>query len=183
MPWYAVQTYGGNEEKSRLKIEKAYPHYRTLLPFRVLEIRAKGRTRQVKKPLFNGYIFVETPEPIDLITSYEIVNSARNLGLQTGALKMPGAMVMKESIGSDPVLQVDPEEMQVILQLTEKGEEIGFSEYVREEGRVKILRGALKGLEAVIRKVIPRKKRIEVEFELFGKKQRIQLGAREVDYL
>ena len=51
MPWYALQVYGGNEEKARKKLLREHGEVKTLLPQRVLQIRRQGKV-SIQKGLF-----------------------------------------------------------------------------------------------------------------------------------
>lgn len=177
MPWYALQVYGGNEEKARKKLLLEHGTVKTLLPQRVLQIRRQGKVSIQKRPFFEGYFFLHWDHPLNTLEARDIVGSLRNLGGQPGVIRMTGVTIDKQSTGSDLVQPVSEDEMEVILELTKENEEVGFSSYMFEGNQIQIVSGPLKGQEAKVVKVDPRKKRIKVEVSLLGRLHKIDLAA------
>ena len=62
--WYAVNTFTGREEKVRRIIGNLFEDCRMLFPKRLLSIRKQAVTRVIEKPLFPGYFFIKTRDPI-----------------------------------------------------------------------------------------------------------------------
>lgn len=178
--WYAVQTFSGAEKRSRDIIHENFPNIKTLLPMRVLDIRKKGNTKRLIKPFFTGYFFIQTTHELNIIEAKEIVTSARNIGLQTGIIRIVGTYIDKTSRGSDVIPPIADSEMEYILMLTQEQETVEFSDYVKDGDKVTIVAGPLKGLEGVIKRVNPRKKRISIMLKLLGEERNIDLGGELV---
>jgi len=173
--WYALQTISGNEEAAREKLKIEFSDAETFIPKRELEIRKTGKVKREQKPLFPGYIFICMPQKIDHEKAIEILNKCRSIGSKTSVTKFLGITDTKIQ-GKKEVLPVKPEEINYLFNLTGGGETITFSTFLKSGAKIKIIEGPLKGKEAVIKKVNPRKKRITVEIHLLGKSHEIDLG-------
>ncbi|MDH5716985.1 MAG: antiterminator LoaP [Spirochaetia bacterium] len=173
--WYAIQTYSGNEDLVKSKINKEFLNYKTFLPKRELEIRKSGVLKKVTRSLFPGYIFLQLSRKITYEEVVEISKKCRYVGSKTGILKFLGINISKNQDKKE-ITSVKKQEIDFILSLTEKGEVITFSKYIKEGSKVKVLEGPLKGKEVIVKKINPRKKRITVEFYMLGKKHNIDLG-------
>jgi len=177
--WYAIQTFGGNEEKSRELINVNFPQYETLLPKRELLIRRGGKSTLERRSLFPGYFFLRSKKPIDSEAAKKIIEAGRHVGLRPGILRILGRQ--QTDFGDDAHYRAIPSlEMNIILELTQNDETIHFSQFIKEGKRVVFIGGPLKGKDVIIRKVNPRKNRITVEFSILGQSHRIDVGGELV---
>jgi transcriptional antiterminator NusG len=166
MKWYALFVETGQEERLKQLINTVYPDedIKILIPKRKLKERRQGKTHEVVKKLFPGYVLIKTVMAI-------------NMYYRLSKLPMVYSILKDEC---EPV-PIRDEEMAVILALTSEGDTIGFSEVYREGDRITVVSGPLKGLEGIIEKFDARKKRIKVRIQFMGKERRIDLGAHLVN--
>jgi|GEM_PF-1945858 transcription antitermination factor NusG len=168
--WYALQCGTGHEMTARRWFARLFPEYGTLLPRRMLHIRKSGKTRLLTKALFSGYFFMHTETPLETYRTQEILRKI-NIGLYPIVYRILGRK------DTETITHVHPDEMDLILELTAGGEEIGLTSIAREGNIFRVLSGPLKGKDVLIKKIHPRKKRITVELNLLGQKHVINLGA------
>ena len=166
MKWYALFVETGQEERLKQLINTVYPDedIKILIPKRKLKERRQGKTHEVVKKLFPGYVLIKTVMAI-------------NMYYRLSKLPMVYSILKDEC---EPV-PIRDEEMAEILALTSEGDTIGFSEVYREGDRITVVSGPLKGLEGIIEKFDARKKRIKVRIQFMGKERRIDLGAHLVN--
>lgn len=181
--WYAVQTYGGKEDRCRKRLTKEHTNIHTFLPQRELEIRRIGKVSRKKFPLFKGYFFLRRDDRLTLMDAMDLKKSVRYLGLQPGILKIVGNPVTDGEYDETFITPIDASEMNFILDITREDEVIAFSKFVKEGNKVRILAGPLTGKEVLIVKVNPRKKRITVETEFLGQVRQIDLGGEMIHHM
>ena len=142
MKWYALFVETGQEERLKQLINTVYPDedIKILIPKRKLKERRQGKTHEVVKKLFPGYVLIKTVMAI-------------NMYYRLSKLPMVYSILKDEC---EPV-PIRDEEMAVILALTSEGDTIGFSEVYREGDRITVVSGPLKGLEGIIEKFDARK--------------------------
>jgi transcriptional antiterminator NusG len=166
MKWYALFVETGQEEKLKQLINTVYPDddIKILIPQRKLKERRQGKTYEVVKKLFPGYVLINTVMAVDMY--YRI-----------SKLPMVYSILKDES---EPV-PIRDEDMAVILALTSRGDTIGFSEVYKEGDRIVVVDGPLKGLEGIIERFDARKNRIKVCIQFLGNEKCIDLGAHLVN--
>jgi len=164
--WYAIFVETGQEENFERLLNVLYPddNIQILIPKRKLIERRQGKTYEITKKLFPGYVLVKTQMNTEIY--YKLSRLPRVYG------------VLKDE--SEPV-PIRDEEMAVILSLTSDGETIGFSEVYKEGERIVVINGPLKGLEGIIEKFDARKRRVKVRIQFLGREKRIDLGAHLVN--
>jgi transcriptional antiterminator NusG len=162
MKWYALFVETGQEERLKQLINTVYPDedIKILIPKRKLKERRQGKTHEVVKKLFPGYVLIKTVMAI-------------NMYYRLSKLPMVYSILKDEC---EPV-PIRDEEMAVILALTSEGDTIGFSEVYREGDRITVVSGPLKGLEGIIEKFDARKKRIKVCIQFMGKERTHRPGS------
>lgn len=162
MKWYAIFVETGHEEDFERLVKILYPHeeIKILIPKRKLMERRQGRTYEVIKKLFPGYVLVKT---------------VMDAGIYHKLSQVPRAYgVLKDECEPVPIRD---EEMSIILALTSNGDTIEFSEVYREGEHIVVVSGPLKGLEGIIEKVDARKKRVKIRIQFLGQEKRVDLGA------
>ncbi|MFO7296332.1 MAG: antiterminator LoaP [Caldicoprobacter sp.] len=164
--WYAIFVETGHEEDFERLFKVLYPEegIEILIPKRKLIERRQGKTHEVVRKLFPGYV---------------LVNAVMDAGVYYKLSKLPRVYgVLKDE--REPV-PIRDEEMAVILALTCQGDTIEFSELYKEGERIVVVSGPLKGLEGIIEKVDARKKRVKIRIQFLGQEKRVDLGAYLID--
>ncbi len=163
MLYYAIQVKTGTESKY---LRLAGPRFsggeeRLLWPRRKLRIRRRGRYRDVEASIFPGYIFLETDK---LSASTYWILRRTNEFLQF----LPGNRRIEPLGGPDEAL---------LRHFLSFGEVLEKSKvYFDENKRIRVLQGALKGLEGRIVKVDRRKRRAKVALALYENSFLIDFG-------
>src|ERR1700723_357279 len=129
--WYAVLTRSRQERVATLMLE--YMMIANFLPLLSQERRWSDRKQMVNLPLFPGYVFVRI---------------ARSSELQLRVLKIPGVVgFVRNQTGPLPVPDREIEDVRAVL-----SHGIGCSPYpfLKAGDRVRVVRGALVGLEGTL---------------------------------
>jgi transcription antitermination factor NusG len=129
--WYAVLTRSRQERVAALMLE--YMMIANFLPLLSQERRWSDRKQMVNLPLFPGYVFVRI---------------ARSSELQLRVLKIPGVVgFVRNQTGPLPVPDREIEDVRAVL-----SHGIGCSPYpfLKAGDRVRVVRGALVGLEGTL---------------------------------
>jgi len=110
----------------------------------------------------------------------ELIRKINEMYSAGALLKVVGMKRNKTSIGSDEIVPIEPREMDLFLNIANEDEVVRFSQYKKEGERVQIIGGPLSGLDGIVIKANPRKKRLKVGVNLLGETQVIDLGAELV---
>ena len=165
MNYYAVQVQTGKEEKIietvqttlAFRIEKQ----RFIFPKRLLKIRKEGVLKSELKPIFPGYLFVET-ENIDK----ELYNTLRHTQGFVRFLK-----------SNQDITVLSGKDLSILEHFLQFGQTISTSQvYFDENDRICVTSGPLKGLEGMVVKVDKRKKRAKVKMDFSNDSILIDLG-------
>ena len=174
MNYYVIQVKTGGEEKYLKSARLALAHIdpeaspQLIWPRRRLKIRRQGKTKDVLAPIFPGYVFLET-ESIETdvywtlrrgIGFYKFLNSNRNIEALTG------------------------QDRELLLHFLRLGEVVEKSKvYFDENKRIRVVEGALKGLEGCIVKVDRRKRRAKIRLALYDDSFLIDFGFEVIEPL
>ena len=160
--WYVVQVRTGAEKNAKRQCEKNIPGEvleRCFIPYYEEQRHVRGEWITLKRILFPGYIFVVT-------------SNLKNLhdGLKTvvGLTKLLGS-------GHD-IVPLTKAEICFVVRFGGEGLVVEMSEGIIEGSQVKVISGPLIGMEGYIRKIDRHKRKAWLEAEMFGRKQRIQVG-------
>lgn len=165
MSMHVVWTQSGREEYVRELISNSISKNNPELvqgifvPRRAKLFRSSNGVIKEDKPLFPGYLFIETADPDAFREEF------RNLYFDT-FIQMLGKNM-------DTLREVSDQEKQQIYRLCGEEHYMGISKAVREGTKVRFVSGPMLGMEAYVRKVEPRKCYAVLEMELFGQKRRI----------
>lgn len=146
--WYAVHTRSHHERTALKELQaqnfEAYlPEYRTMS-------RRKDRKKEIKRPLFPGYIFVRTP----------LSGGRRIAVLQTrGVVRIIGS-------GHQPV-PVPDHELESVRLLLSNSEDAGPCPVTGKGQLVQVMEGPLRGVVGVVEAA--KKRKIIVSVELVGR--------------
>jgi transcription termination/antitermination protein NusG len=157
--WYVLQVIGGKENTIEQFIQKLETEsLKAFLPQKKLKIRKMGKTRDVIKPLYPGYIFV--------IGKWNIKDAKK-------ITQLPGAVKFIGGLFSPGTLQI--QEKEIINKITKEGI-AGYSQVIKEGSKIKIISGPLKELEGVIQSVDRRKQKAIVNLLLLNSVVKVTLG-------
>jgi len=169
MSCFVIQVTTARELECRTWLMKTgeFPEKSLLFPRRKLRLRKQGQWFEKNEPLFPGYLFFITEEEIDP----EQILAVR---------KTPGAFSFLKMDGQ-PVPLSEDEERQM-RQFMQSGEIAGFSKILfKENHKIAILKGPLKGLEGQVVKVDRRKNRIKVRLSLYKESFLVDFGFDSVE--
>jgi len=178
--WYAIQCVSGKEEPVRKKLSAQFDKYETYLPKREMVIRRAGNLLNESKPIFPGYLFIKSASKLIYQEAMSLVKKVNDFSATATIYKVIGMNRESEILGSHEVTPVSQSEMDILLQLTGETETVSISEYCKIGDKVSIIRGPLKGLEALVIKINVRKKRLKLLLTMCGQEQLIDFPAELV---
>ncbi|MBN2657984.1 MAG: antiterminator LoaP [Spirochaetales bacterium] len=162
MHYFALHIKTGSEEKIRKSIKEEFNDaLKVFCPMRELMIRKKGKTTRQLKPMFGGYIFIQSEEisASDLIRLKNIPDFYQ---------------VLPSNKDIKPVRQEDMEFLRTLF----TGNQIAALSKAKfdENDRIQIISGPLKGKEGLIVKVDRRKGRAKIMIKAFDREHFVDLG-------
>jgi len=158
--WHGVFAVTGDEENVKERIKYRLPeNYLVMVPKRKLKLRKGGILRVETKVLFPGYVLINGE--IDTSVYYQLKN-------------IPGILRLLKTGNS--VAPIDSSEMAVLSRLICNNEEIGFSNVLIENGKVRVVDGPLFSLEGIILSINHRKERAKVKLSFLGEERTVDLG-------
>lgn len=158
--WYGVFAITGDEDKVKERIKYRLPEdFVVMVPKRKLKIRKGGILKVETKVLFPGYVLLNGDVTTDIYYRLKNIPSVLRF-LKTGNTLAP----------------IDNDEMTVLSRLICNNEEIGFSNALVENGRVRVIDGPLFSLEGIILSINPRKERARVRLNFLGEERTVDLG-------
>ena len=162
--WYVIWTATGSERKlcSWIKEQISSELYEDCFVALVENKRkVSGEWKSITKPLFPGYLFIDTDDQ----NIQEIAGKIRRFDRFAVVLSTDGEFT--------PVKQ---DEVYIINRAYSDDGVLGSSVGVIEDGNFKILSGPLTGHESAIKKVNRHKRQAVIELNLFGRLSRIIIG-------
>jgi len=158
--WYGVFAVTGDEDKVKERIKYRLPEeFTVMVPKRKLKVRKGGILKVETKILFPGYVLINGEVNTDIYYRLKNIPSVLRF-LKTGNTLTP----------------IDSNEMTVLSKLICNSEEIGFSNVLLENGRVRVIDGPLFSLEGIILSINPRKERAKVRLNFLGEERTVDLG-------
>ena len=162
--WYVIWTSTGSEKKAVSAIQEFSEQERCFVPRRRLPIKKNGVWQQVEKPLFPGYIFVDTDRVEEL------------------------AIHLHKIEGFHHVLSVEKEfcplrdnEAELIENLYLKEGLFDFSEGLIVGDKIVVTSGPLVGHEGAIKKIDRHKRLAYLEFSMFDQTIKATVGLEIVE--
>ena len=168
MAWYIVNTFSGYENKARLALEerirslgKEDDFGQILVPEeQVVERTKTGKTRNVSKRFFPGYIIVEMH--LDNETWHLVTNTPKVTGFVGGDTRNPPRV---------PQYEVDR-----ILGQMEEGAEKPKPKMEFDKGdQVRVVEGPFANFNGVVDEVRPEKGKLLVMVSIFGRATPVEL--------
>ncbi len=159
--WYVVQTLKGKEEKVLINIERdiSKEQEKAFVLENERMYRIKGKWIKDRKPLFPGYLFVETKDPTDF--DVRLRKRYRPLKL----LRMDGA-----------ITPLKPDEEEYFKLLGGSEHIVRYSEGYRRKDKVEITSGAFKGYKGEIKKLDRHNRQAKIELPLLGQMIEVEIG-------
>lgn len=162
-PWYVVHVPTGKEAYMASLIERMSPDglvHECFTPRYATQVKRAGEWVNVEKVLLPGYVIVVTDNPEDLVRTLRVFPEFARL------------LTMGESF-----VPLTVEDRAWIDAFTHEGDRcIAMSEGVLEGDRVVVLRGPLKGNEAIIVSVNRHKSVAFVELDFCGRRVKTKVG-------
>ncbi|AFG38255.1 antiterminator LoaP [Spirochaeta africana] len=132
---------------------------------RELRIRARGQRRLVRKPLYPGYIFLESDCPTDNLL--QLIQ------------QVPSAVRFLQA--NSDITPVRPQEETMLRRLMQFGQVIPRSRVVLQpKQRIQVIQGPLQGLEGIIERVDRRRERVRVRLVMSNKPFSFDIGIEVV---
>ena len=128
----------------------------------------KDRKKNVRFPLFPGYIFVHIPP--------------KKTELYYSILRTVGVVDFLRFDTSDP-LPVPDKEINDIKQMIQSGEELDVFPYLKKGMKVRVRRGKLEGVEGVLEEKVKGKHQLIVTVELLNRSIAVRIAAEDVEPL
>jgi transcriptional antiterminator NusG len=149
--WYVIWTSTGSEKKALAGISDDPQAKRAFIPRRAVQIKRNGEWVKVEKPLFPGYLFVDTDEVESLADEVRRIEGFNKI-----------LTVNKEFC---PLYDRDAD---LIESLYGNGGLFDVSEGMIEGDRIIVTSGPLKGQEGLIKKIDRHKRLAYLESDMFG---------------
>jgi transcriptional antiterminator NusG len=168
MQYYSIQVLTSAEEDFVRRLAPLLGAQRLILPKKMLAIRRRGKVTQILKPVFPGYVFIESD---DILSEREAYWAIRRT---SGFVR-----VLPDSSAPTALSEHD---VNLLRRFISFGEYADISKVSFDENdRIVVLEGPLKGLEGQIFKVNKRKMRAKILLDLYGAAFPIDLGFEVVE--
>lgn len=185
MDWYVLSVETGKENLVQRFIHKRFDEsvISAVVPKRRLQERKQGKTLEVCRTMFPGYVFVNTEMSVK--TYYDLKGLPRYYRLlkryHNHYTRNQGRICNGTRDNGDPAeiflfSKVDDNEMEQILQLIGNDDVIDFSTLYVENAKVTVCDGPLKGREGLIKKIDKRKKRARIVLRFMGLDKPLDIG-------
>lgn len=160
--WYVVWTSTGSERKAKEALENKTN--RCFYPTRVINHKYKGEWITEEKPLFPGYIFVDTDD---------IKQLAKDLWTTEGFTKI---------LDTDKkYYDLYDKDEEFIENLYSDGGLFDVSKGILEGDHIKVTAGPLVGMEGCITKINRHKRIAFIELNMFGQSIKTSVGLEIVE--
>ena len=169
MKYYAFQVRSSGEAQFIERITKTMQELADCQRFiylrRNITIRKKGISKAEIRPIFPGYIFIETQNLEKLFDSnlYSIIRHTPNF--------------YRFLPSNQKIVALEGNDLKILEHFMTAGEIVGHSKvYFDDNDRIVVVEGPLQGLEGNIIKVDRRRKRAKIELEFENNKVRCDLS-------
>lgn len=170
MYWYVIFVKTGREERVKWMLNKSgNDMFIPFIPMLETLFIASGQVRKEIKPLFPGYIFVES----EILSNEfrEMINSIYNTSDE---------IIRILSYGDMNEIALREDEKNMLLCLCNDKYCIESSYGIIEGDNICIYKGPLKGIEGIIKKIDRHKRRAFIEFEFMGAMRQVSVGLQIV---
>lgn len=172
MYWYILFTRTGQEEKAE-QLLKSQLDNNIIMPFiPMLQtiFKYSGRVKIELKPLFPGYVFIESEVP-----SVEIIKMTRNI--VTASKDIIRFLHYEDACD----IAMREHEKNMLLKLCNDDHYIESSRGIVEGTRVYIKEGPLMGLESIIRKIDRHKRQAIIDLDFMGAIRHISVALEVIE--
>lgn len=165
--WYVVQVNTGTEERIQTQCRKNIPYTvleRCFIPYYEEKKQIRGEWSIQTRILFPGYVFMVTDHIEELFEQLKhIIGLTRILG------------------SGQEIVPLRDEETTFLQSFGGEQQIVGMSEGIIKGSRVIVHSGPLIGREGLICKIDRHKRRAWLEMELFGRRQKVQVGLEIIE--
>jgi transcription termination/antitermination protein NusG len=170
MQYYTIHVLTDSEDDFARRLLPVLGRDRLIAPKKLMPIRRRGVTRKELRPIFPGYLFIQSEGILDEPDLYWTIRRTE------GFIRF-----LRESSSPSPLSERD---LGLIRHFISFGEYADTSKVTFDENdRIVVLEGPLKGLEGSIVKVDRRKGRAKVVLDMYDSKIPIDLGFEVVERL
>jgi transcriptional antiterminator NusG len=179
MHWYAYFVETGKEDYIKNNIDSTFDSdfLRCLVPKRKIPEKKNGHSYEVVKPIFPGYILVNTK--MNFNTYYKLKEIPRLYEL----LNYRG-INGKKSFEYEPKVdeqdkyfrKINEDEITVLLKLLNKEDVLEFSKIILMNSKVTVKSGPLKNMESIIKKIDKHKNRAKISLGFLNSERTIDVG-------
>lgn len=174
LPWYAVHTYSGYENRVKLSLEERirsaeleHKFGNVVMPQETVEELVRGKKKQSSRKLFPGYIMVQMHLDDE---SWHLVNSTPKVTGFVGDSRKP--------------LPLTDKEVQELISQIEGGGARPRPRIQYEEGdAVKVIDGPFSDFNGTVDEVRPDKGKLRVLISIFGRNTPVELDFVQVEKL
>lgn len=161
MDWYSIFVTTGKEEYVTEWLDFYFitSELTALIPKRKLFERKAGKTIQVVKKMFPGYVLINTEMDVEAYYKLKKIPNLIHI-LKTG----------------EYFTKISKEEMACIHQLLGQGDVVDCSEIYLADSKVIVKSGPLQGMEGLIKAVDKRKQRVKIVIQFMGLEKEIAVG-------
>jgi transcription antitermination factor NusG len=184
--WYVLSVFSGREHTVVKMFNDTFvnPGYKAFVPVTKVFMRRKGRPdKWVDKPIFSGYIFIETEVPI--VADVIIRKEAQTVFLQHTAVFVHsadnGAIKFLSYGNGENILR--PDETARLLRLFGDKRMIETQIAICEGDKIRFLNCALAGLDGdfTVKHINRHKRTVEIEYTFMGTTQCTKVPVEFVD--
>jgi transcriptional antiterminator NusG len=167
--WYVLRTLSGNgnEETAVSILRRIFPEVELVFPRRRVSWRKQGGIISIIRPLFEGYLFVDSDE--------------KKIGKFDELLRIHKLNVAQLLYSGGTLVPIFDEEKHLILQLIGRNGIVEASTVARQEEHLQVVKGPLVGLEHLVKKISDKKRRITVEIPVMNEKRKVELEGILID--
>lgn len=162
LEWYALHTRSRHEQVVAQSLQSK--EFNVFLPTVEVKSRRRDRRKFYRKPLFPGYLFVET---LMLPEDYVAIRKTPGLASILGIGGKPA-----------PVPRPQVESLQVLV---ESGTQLDPYEYLHEGQHVEVVAGPLKGAIGILVEKQQKRQRLIVSLDIMNQAVSANLDACEVE--
>jgi transcription antitermination factor NusG len=159
--WYAVSTRSRQEKVAAKALEAlGIAHF---LPLQVQKRQWSDRVQTIQAPLFPGYLFVHIdPWGSARVNVLKVPGVARFVGVNTGPLPVQNS------------------EIDDVRRLVDCGVEMAPHPFLKQGDRVRVVSGALVGVEGILTRIGPRL-RVVISIEVIHRSLAISVSQNDVE--
>lgn len=159
--WYVLQVTEGREDSICEKCKKAFAGKEAsqiFVPKYVWLKKVKGMRQKEVKPLFLGYLFVESKTPDALQKRLQLFQNIRPVCIGGGfyPIKEEEEVFLRQFLGEEKIVR--------------------FSTGYIVDGELRVIDGALKNFSKKIKRIDRHNRLAEMEISLFGQDRIIRVG-------